>query len=85
MAAELSSTKDDSARDAIRAEFERKERQLEHEIDHKPLEVHLSIGVAYNVSARSIPHRPLPAVYSTQTTLKQHKSLALLPCARCSF
>ena len=34
--------------EAIRAEFEGRERALEHEIDFKPLELHMSLGVAYN-------------------------------------
>jgi len=32
----------------IRATFEKKEKEIEHEIDHKPLEMHLSLGVSYN-------------------------------------
>jgi hypothetical protein len=32
----------------IRAAFDQREKAIEHEIDHKPLEMHLSLGVAYN-------------------------------------
>jgi len=32
----------------IRAAFDQREKAIEHEIDHKPLEMHLSLGVSYN-------------------------------------
>lgn len=38
----------ESEHDAIRAEYAQRERALEHEIDHRPLEVHMSLGVGYN-------------------------------------
>ena len=37
----------------VRLEFEGRERALEHEIDHQPLEMHLELAVKYNVR---IPH-----------------------------
>ena len=30
------------------AEFEARERALEHDIDHKPMDVHMEIAVSYN-------------------------------------
>ena len=38
---------DDEAAD-IRAAFEQRERALEHEIDHRPLDLHMKLGVSYN-------------------------------------
>ena len=32
----------------IRLAFEQRERALENELDHKPMDVHLSLSVAYN-------------------------------------
>ena len=32
----------------IRAAFTQKETAMEHEIDHKPMDMHLSMSVAYN-------------------------------------
>ena len=32
----------------IRAEFDQKEKALEHEIDHRPLEMHLELELSYN-------------------------------------
>ena len=34
--------------DGIRAEFEKREKALENEIDHRPLEMHLEMEVQYN-------------------------------------
>ena len=45
---ELSAAADESAAREIRAGFQAKESQIEHEIDHKPMEFHLSLGVSYN-------------------------------------
>ena len=35
--------------ESIRAEFASRERAIEHEIDHRPLDVHMSLGISYNV------------------------------------
>jgi hypothetical protein len=48
LTAEVSAACSESAADAIRASFERKERALENEIDHRPLEMHMEMEVAYN-------------------------------------
>jgi len=32
----------------LRTAFDQREKAIEHEIDHKPLEMHLSLGVSYN-------------------------------------
>jgi len=45
---ELSAAADETAMREIRAGFEAKEAAIEHEIDHKPMEFHLSLGVSYN-------------------------------------
>ena len=34
------------------AQFEASEKELEHHIDHKPLEMHMEIAVAYNFLSR---------------------------------
>ena len=38
----------DAKADEIRATFEKKEKALENEIDHRPLEMHLEMEVQYN-------------------------------------
>lgn len=48
MEAELSAAASDESRDKIRADFATLERSIEHDIDHKPLDLHLSLQVAYN-------------------------------------
>lgn len=45
---ELAGAVDETAAREIRAGFQAKEAQIEHEIDHKPMEFHLSLGVSYN-------------------------------------
>ena len=37
----------------LRAAFRDKEREIEHDIDHKQMEFHLNLGVAYNVREHS--------------------------------
>ena len=46
--AELASAMDDSAREEITAAFRSREKALEHDIDHKPMDVHLTLDVSYN-------------------------------------
>ena len=46
--AELAGAADESAAREIRAGYEAKERSIEHEIDHKPMEFHMSLGYSYN-------------------------------------
>ena len=48
LTAEVAAAADEMEASSIRAAFEKRERNLEHEIDHKPLEVHMSLSVAYN-------------------------------------
>lgn len=48
MQTELSAATSDADADAIRDTFTARERQIEHEIDHKPLELHMQLGVDYN-------------------------------------
>ena len=48
MQTELSAATSDADADAIRDAFTARERQIEHEIDHKPLELHMQLGVDYN-------------------------------------
>lgn len=52
LAAELAGATDETASSAIRARYEAKEKELEHDIDHKPLEAHLELSMAYNFLAR---------------------------------
>ena len=49
---ELSAAADATESKEIRQAFALKEVQMEHEVDHKPLEVHLSLGVSYNFLAK---------------------------------
>lgn len=46
--AEMATAANDAETRKIRAAFDQRERAIEHEIDHKPLEMHLSLGVSYN-------------------------------------
>ena len=46
--AEMAAAANESEQRQIRAAFDQREKAIEHEIDHKPLEMHLSLGVAYN-------------------------------------
>lgn len=55
MNAELSTATSDGDADAIRDAFSARERQIEHEVDHKPLEFHMQLGVDYNVRRNSSP------------------------------
>ena len=45
--AELAAAADETAAEEIRAAFQAREEALEHDIDHKPMEVHLGIGISY--------------------------------------
>ena len=47
MQAAISGAADESDVAKIRAEFDQKEKDIEHEIDHTPLEMHLSLGYSY--------------------------------------
>ena len=38
----------------IRAEYAARELALEHEIDHKPMDVHLGLSVSYNFLSNSV-------------------------------
>tara|TARA_B110000858_G_C17397881_1_gene291138 strand:+ start:289 stop:480 length:192 start_codon:yes stop_codon:yes gene_type:complete len=52
MQAEVAAAGSEGEAQSIRALFENREKALEHEIDHKPLEVHMSLEVAYNFLAK---------------------------------
>jgi hypothetical protein len=47
LAAELAAAPESEA-SGIRAAYERKEAALEHELDHRPLDLHLSLDMSYN-------------------------------------
>ena len=46
--AELSTAADASAQEEIRAAFAAREKAVEHDIDHRPMDVHMELSVAYN-------------------------------------
>lgn len=48
--AELATAADDAAVKECRDAFAQREAAIEHDIDHEPLEMHLQLGVSYNVS-----------------------------------
>lgn len=48
LAHELGKAADEAAATEVKAEFERRQHQLEHEIDHRPLEFHMSLDCEYN-------------------------------------
>lgn len=48
LSAELAAAANDEEREEITAAFNSREKALEHEIDHKPLDLHLELGVSYN-------------------------------------
>ena len=53
MATELSMAANSDAANKIRVEFDKREKALENEIDHRPLEMHLELGVNYNFLSNS--------------------------------
>ena len=46
--AELGTAADSDAQDQIRDAFAAREKAIEHDLDHKPLDVHLMLDVSYN-------------------------------------
>lgn len=48
MATDVAAAGNESEASAIRLKYDAAERAIEHEIDHKPLEMHMSLEVAYN-------------------------------------
>lgn len=46
--AELAAAPSDEAREEITAAFAAREKALEHDLDHKPMDVHLTLDIAYN-------------------------------------
>lgn len=52
LSAELSAAASDETRSEITAAFASREKALEHELDHKPLDVHLTLDVSYNFLSR---------------------------------
>jgi hypothetical protein len=57
----------------IRLGFEQREAAIEHEIDHKPLDVHLSLDIEYKCACHSLNH-----------TLKACVTLLLTACFLCA-
>lgn len=52
MAAELAAAPDETSAGQIRSKFDAMERELEHNIDHAPLELHLELALSYNFLSR---------------------------------
>tara|TARA_Y100000768_G_scaffold330515_1_gene269267 strand:+ start:14853 stop:15380 length:528 start_codon:yes stop_codon:yes gene_type:complete len=50
--AELAASPSEDASEEIRAAFSAREKALEHDIDHKPMDMHMEISVAYNFLSR---------------------------------
>jgi len=48
LTAEVAAAKDEAAADAIRLVYDKKEKSLENDLDHCPLEMHMEMEVAYN-------------------------------------
>ena len=48
MSAEVAAAGSDAQASGIRAKYDAAEKAIEHEIDHKPLEMHMSLAIAYN-------------------------------------
>jgi hypothetical protein len=48
MSAEVAAASSETEASAIRLKYDAAEKAIEHEIDHKPLEMHMSLAVAYN-------------------------------------
>lgn len=55
MSSEVGAAANESEATAIRAKYEAAEAAIEHEMDHKPLEMHMSLAIAYNVSLPLFP------------------------------
>jgi hypothetical protein len=48
LSAELAAAPNDEARDEITQAFAAREKALEHDLDHKPMDVHMTIDMSYN-------------------------------------
>lgn len=48
LSAELAAAPDDAAREEITQAFAAREKALEHDLDHKPMDVHMTIDMSYN-------------------------------------
>lgn len=46
--AELGAAADDEERESITAAFASREKALEHDLDHKPMDVHMTLDMSYN-------------------------------------
>ena len=46
--AEIAAAPDEASQEALRVKYDRMERDIEHSIDHQPMEIHLALGVEYN-------------------------------------
>ena len=46
--AELAAAASDEDRDHITAAFASREKAMEHDLDHKPMDVHLTLDLSYN-------------------------------------
>lgn len=77
MRAEIAAAATDEEAEQIRTAFEQRERTLEHEIDHRPLDLHMKLGVSYNVRSSPFPPSPpSPAHCHTRLPLLTHLLLA---------
>ena len=76
--AELGAAGSEDAREEIQAAFAAREKALEHDLDHKPMDVHLTLDMAYNVREPQLDTasgHPLPSQHATHPTA----------CAICLF
>lgn len=58
MQSEIAAAGSEDKKSSIRDAFLQRERALEHEIDHRPMDLHMKLGVKYNVR-RSLCRFPL--------------------------
>ena len=54
LTAEVAAAANEAEAEGIRMEFDRKERALEHSIDHSPMELHLDLDVAYKCATQTL-------------------------------
>ena len=69
--AELSAAPNDEAREEITQAFAAREKALEHDLDHKPLDLHMTIDLSYKYVALGltswVPASPMPCSFCTGT------------------
>jgi len=69
--AELAAAADETAAEEIRAAFQAREKALEHDIDHKPMEVHLEMGICAPLQF-NFPANPPTRLFSSYAPLLCH-------------